>query len=51
MLIPPLDPQHRNNIGKYGTKLRSNPQQSRNKAATEGQRSDDNLLAGLMARG
>jgi len=34
--IPPLDPQHPQQLGKYETKLRSDPQQSRNKGATGG---------------
>src|ERR1051326_2302271 len=33
----PLDPQHRNKLGKYDTKLRSDPQQNRNTGATEAQ--------------
>ncbi len=34
--LSPLDPQHPQHLGKYETKLRSDPQQSRNKAATKG---------------
>ena len=34
--FPPLDPQHPQHLGKYETKLRPDPQQSRNKAATKG---------------
>jgi hypothetical protein len=33
---PPLDPQHPQHIGQYDAKLMSDPQQSRNKGATEG---------------
>jgi len=32
--IPRLDPQHPQQLGKYGAKSRSDPQQSRNKGAT-----------------
>jgi len=32
--FPPPDPQHPQHLGKYEMKLRSNPQQSRNKGAT-----------------
>jgi hypothetical protein len=35
--FPPPDPQHPQHLGKYETKLRSDPQQSRNKAATKAQ--------------
>jgi hypothetical protein len=34
---PLLEPQHPQHIGKYESELRSDPQQSRNKAATKGQ--------------
>jgi len=39
-LSPPLDPQHPQQGGKYEMKLRSHPQQIRNKSATEAQRTE-----------
>src|ERR1051326_7554926 len=39
VMTPPFprpDPQHPQHVGKYDTELRSDPQQSRNKRATEG---------------
>jgi hypothetical protein len=33
--FPPLEPQHPPHARKHETKLRSDPQQSRNKGATE----------------
>jgi hypothetical protein len=38
--FPPPDPQHPQHLGKYETKLRSDPQQSRNKAATKAQQKE-----------
>jgi hypothetical protein len=41
---PPLDPQHRNKLGKYGMKLRSHPQHYPQQAATEPQRTEVKAL-------
>jgi hypothetical protein len=46
---PPLDPQHPQHLGKYETKLRSNPQQSRNKPATRGATSEWLILPSMIA--
>ena len=39
ILIPPLDPQHPQHLGKYEVKSRSNPQHSRNNPQLEAQHS------------
>jgi hypothetical protein len=42
--FPSLDPQHPQHAGKYEMKLGSDPQQSRNTAATEAQHTDVKTL-------